>query len=72
VGIHFYDRRGILVYATGTASRRLVLPPLRPGHRMLCCVSVTLAIQAGEYTLVLPGREPARRELADLGSKSTA
>jgi len=29
-----------------------VLPPLRPGHRMLCCVSVTLAIQAGEYTLV--------------------
>jgi len=52
VGIHFYDRRGILVYATGTANRGLVLPPLRPGHRMLCCVSVTLAIQAGEYTLV--------------------
>jgi hypothetical protein len=23
-------------------------------------------------TLVLPGRQPARRELADLGSKSTA
>lgn len=52
VGIHFYDRRGILVYATGTASRGLTLPPLEPGRRLLCCVSVTLAIQAGEYTLV--------------------
>jgi ABC-type polysaccharide/polyol phosphate transport system ATPase subunit len=52
VGIHFYDRRGILVYATGTASRGLVLPPLQRGRRVLCCVSVTLAIQAGEYTLV--------------------
>src|SRR5262249_24348866 len=52
VEIHFYDRRGILVYATGTASRGLVLPALRQGERLLCCVSVTLTIQAGEYTLV--------------------
>jgi ABC-type polysaccharide/polyol phosphate transport system ATPase subunit len=52
VGIHFYDRRGILVYATGTASRGLALPTLQPGQRVLCCVSVTLSIQAGEYTLV--------------------
>jgi lipopolysaccharide transport system ATP-binding protein len=52
VGIHFYDRRGILVYATGTASRGLVLPPLPQGQRLLCCVSVMLTIQAGEYTLV--------------------
>jgi lipopolysaccharide transport system ATP-binding protein len=52
VGIHFYDRRGILVYATGAANRGFALPPLEPGRRLLCCVSVTLAIQAGEYTLV--------------------
>jgi ABC-type polysaccharide/polyol phosphate transport system ATPase subunit len=52
VGIHFYDRRGILVFATGTANRGLVLPRLEPGRRMLCSVSVTLAVQAGEYTLV--------------------
>ena len=51
-GIHFYDRRGILVYATGTASRGLVLPALRRRQRLLRCVSVTLTIQAGEYTLV--------------------
>lgn len=52
VGIHFYDRRGILVFATGTANRNVVLPRLEPGRRMLCSVSVTLAVQAGEYTLV--------------------
>jgi lipopolysaccharide transport system ATP-binding protein len=52
VGIHFYDRRGILVFATGTANRLLTLPPMEPGDRLICSVSVTLAIQPGEYTLV--------------------
>jgi lipopolysaccharide transport system ATP-binding protein len=52
VGIHFYDRRGILVFATGTANRRLALPHLGPGDRLICSVAVTLAIQPGEYTLV--------------------
>src|SRR5574342_771564 len=35
VGIHFYDRRGILVFAVGTASRGLTLPRLNPGARLL-------------------------------------
>ena len=52
VGIHFYDRRGILVFAMGTANRCLMLPSLGPGDRLICSVSVTLAIQPGEYTLV--------------------
>jgi len=52
VGIHFYDRRGILVFALGTANRRLTLPRLDPGARLLCAVSVTLAVQPGEYTLL--------------------
>jgi len=52
VGIHFYDRRGILVFALGTANCRLTLPRLEPGARLLCAVSVTLAVQPGEYTLL--------------------
>ena len=52
VGIHFYDRRGILVFALGTANRGLKLPRLDPGARLLCAVSVTLAVQPGEYTLL--------------------
>lgn len=52
VGIHFYDRRGILVFALGTANRGLTLPRLDPGARLLCALSVTLAVQPGEYTLL--------------------
>lgn len=52
VGIHFYDRRGILVFAVGTANRGLVLPALEPGQRLVCALTVTLPLQAGEYTLV--------------------
>lgn len=52
VGIHFYDRRGILVFAVGSANRGIRLPLLEPGRRILCAVSVTLAVQPGEYTLL--------------------
>jgi lipopolysaccharide transport system ATP-binding protein len=52
VGIHFYDRRGILVYATGSINAGITLPPLQPGDRILCAVTVTLAVQPGEYTLL--------------------
>ncbi len=52
VGIHFYDRRGILAFAVGTANRALKLPSLRPGERIVCVVSVALSLQAGEYTLL--------------------
>ena len=52
VGIHFYDRRGILVFAIGAANRGLTLPCLGPGDRLICSISVTLALQPGEYTVV--------------------
>src|SRR5262245_1031185 len=52
VGIHFYDRRGILVFAIGTANRGLALPRLGPGARLVCSVSVTLPLHPGEYTLL--------------------
>jgi ABC-type polysaccharide/polyol phosphate transport system ATPase subunit len=52
VGIHFYDRRGILVYATGTINMGITLPPLQAGERILCAVSVNMAVQPGEYTLM--------------------
>ena len=52
VGIHFYDRRGILVFAVGSANRDVTLPAIEPGQRILCAISVTLDIQPGEYTLV--------------------
>jgi ABC-type polysaccharide/polyol phosphate transport system ATPase subunit len=52
VGIHFYDRRGILVFATGTFNRGIRLPRLEPGGRILCALSVTLAVHPGEYTLL--------------------
>lgn len=63
VGIHFYDRRRILVFAVGSANRGVTLPPIGPGQRILCAVSVTLDIQPGEYSLVpqvggLTGRLP--------------
>jgi ABC-type polysaccharide/polyol phosphate transport system ATPase subunit len=52
VGIHFYDRRGILVYAVGTINAGITLPPLQAGDRLLCAVTVTMAVQPGEYTLL--------------------
>ncbi len=52
VGIHFYDRRGILVFAIGTANLGLALPPLDAGERVVCAVDVTLSLQPGEYTLL--------------------
>ena len=52
IGIHFYDRRGILVYAVGSMNLGITLPPLKAGDRILCAVTVTLAIQPGEYTLL--------------------
>jgi lipopolysaccharide transport system ATP-binding protein len=52
VGIHFYDRRGILVFAVGTFNRGFALPVLDAGARVLCVLSVTLAVQPGEYTLL--------------------
>ncbi len=52
VGIHFYDRRGILVFAVGTANRALTLPRLNPRGRLICAVSVTMGVHPGEYTLL--------------------
>jgi homopolymeric O-antigen transport system ATP-binding protein len=52
VGIHFYDRRGILAFGVGTANRGVVLPPLAPGDRVICALAVRLTLQPGEYTLV--------------------
>jgi ABC-type polysaccharide/polyol phosphate transport system ATPase subunit len=53
IGIHFYDRRGILVFAANTAGRGITLRPLGTGERLLCTLSVTMSVQPGEYT-VLP------------------
>ena len=52
VGIHLYDRRGILVFAVGTANRDVVFPPLSPGERVICAVDVRLPLGPGEYTVV--------------------
>ncbi len=52
VGIHFYDRRGILAFGVGTTNRGVVFPPLAPGDRVVCALAVRLALQPGEYTLV--------------------
>jgi len=53
VGIHLYDRRGILVFAVSTANRDITLPRLGAGQRINCVISVVLNLQPGEYT-VLP------------------
>ncbi|MGH7335723.1 MAG: ABC transporter ATP-binding protein [Candidatus Rokuibacteriota bacterium] len=52
VGIHFYDRRGILVFAVGTANRGLTLPALAAGDRMVCVLTIRLTLFPGEYTLI--------------------
>lgn len=52
VGIHFYDRRGVLVFAVGTMNRGIALPRLAPGQRLLCGVFVRLPLQPGVYTVV--------------------
>ena len=52
VGIHFYDRRGILAFASGNANRAIALPHLRHGERLVCAVSVTLKLAPGQYTLL--------------------
>jgi lipopolysaccharide transport system ATP-binding protein len=52
VGIHFYDRRGILVFAVGTANRGVTLPPLAAGERVVCVLAIRLTLFPGEYTLI--------------------
>jgi ABC-type polysaccharide/polyol phosphate transport system ATPase subunit len=52
IGIHFYDRRGILVYAAGTINAGITFPSLQAGDRLLCAVTVTMTVQPGEYTLL--------------------
>ena len=52
LGIHFYDRRGILAFGVGTTNRGVVFPALAPGDRIVCALEVRLALQPGEYTLV--------------------
>jgi hypothetical protein len=52
VGIHFYDRRGILVFAVGSANLGRHLPLLAPGQRLVCALAVTLPLQPGQYTVV--------------------
>jgi lipopolysaccharide transport system ATP-binding protein len=52
VGIHFYDRRGILVFAVGTANRGVSLPPLTAGERVVCALTIRLTLFPGEYTLI--------------------
>src|SRR5262249_25137841 len=52
IGIHFYDRRGILAFGVGTANRRVSFPALGPGNRIVCALAVHLPLQPGEYTVV--------------------
>lgn len=52
IGIHFYDRRGILAFGVGTANRGVVLPALERGDGIVCALAVRLALHPGEYTLV--------------------
>jgi hypothetical protein len=52
VGIHFYDRRGILAFGAGTTNRGITFPALAPGDRIVCALAVRVALQPGEYTLV--------------------
>ena len=52
VGIHLYDRRGILVFAMGTANRDVVLPRMTAGDRIVCALDLRLALSPGEYTLL--------------------
>ncbi len=66
VGIHFYDRRGILVFAVGTANLGVRLPGLPVGARLLCALAVTLRVQPGEYT-VLPQVGGLTGEVPELG-----
>jgi lipopolysaccharide transport system ATP-binding protein len=52
LGIHLYDRRGILVFGVGTTNCGVVLPALAPGDRIVCALTVRLRLQPGEYTVV--------------------
>jgi ABC-type polysaccharide/polyol phosphate transport system ATPase subunit len=52
LGIHFYDRRGILAFGVGTTNRGVFFPPLAAGERIICALTVRLALHPGEYTLV--------------------
>jgi hypothetical protein len=52
LGIHFYDRRGILAFGTGTTNRGVTFPMLAPGDRIACAMTVRMTLQPGEYTIV--------------------
>jgi homopolymeric O-antigen transport system ATP-binding protein len=66
VAIHFHDRRGILVFAVCAADRDVELPSLEAGEQLVCVISVVLAIQPGEYT-VLPQAGGRTGEMAGRG-----
>jgi hypothetical protein len=66
VGIHFYDRRGILAFGVGTTNRGISFPALAPGDRIVCALAVRVALQPGEYTLVPQAGSPTGNSV-DLG-----
>lgn len=52
-GLHLFDRLGNLVFAAGTAQIRQAIGPMSAGDERLVTFRLTLAVQAGEYTLSL-------------------
>lgn len=70
VGIHFYDRRGILAFGVGTTNRGVIFPALAPGDRIVCALAVRLALPPGEHTLV-PQSGASRATVWTRGSCTT-
>jgi lipopolysaccharide transport system ATP-binding protein len=53
LGIHIYNRMGILIFATGTTQLRYSLPSLEEGECLAMSLSVEMCVEPGEYTFNL-------------------
>ncbi len=53
LGIHIYNRMGILIFATGTTQLRYSIPSLEKGECLAISLSVEMCVEPGEYTFNL-------------------
>jgi lipopolysaccharide transport system ATP-binding protein len=57
LGIHIYNRMGILVFATGTTQLRSNLPALKQGECIAMYLCIEMCVEPGEYTFNLTAGE---------------
>jgi hypothetical protein len=59
VGLHLYDRLGVLIFAAGSPQLQSTLPTMEAGESILCSFRLGCAVYPGSYTLSIVAGQPS-------------